>query len=521
MKILALLVGCSASAIAFASDYNFYNIGNLGTGATPEISFSVPRFADTTGAVYGQSTRYVGGVNLGIQGYKWTSSTGINALGHLGTATNGYTTSRPGGMLDSSTLCGDASLFQGGDDKGLRATYWQNGTATHLGTLSTSLTGKGYSSISFGSTSRIYGTYRTYSGNSETGTNTFIWTPGGGMKSVNPLSLGASGGGISKPITATPSGRLYGTYSKYTSTGGPAGTFSYVHTDQGGVRDLGNLGTDSQGRGETHVKGTRNGLAFGSARSYAAGANRGYRAFVETAGGTISSLNTLGMASNGLAAAEATFLGGDGYIYGFSTLYQSGFSRGSRAVRWSQSGVIENLGSLGTTATGSGVSKATFMDPLGRVIGTSAKIVGASSFGNHAFVWSPSEGMIDLGHIAPSTAGVSNANPLAADGLGNVFGMVDTYNGASFLGQVPFMWHKTTGMKKLQDVIGANIPNGITLVSITGVSSGYILGEAIAGDGSRISYAIKPFGVAAVPEPGTILALAAGVGLLARKRRKK
>jgi probable HAF family extracellular repeat protein len=227
------------------------------------------------------------------------------------------------------------------------------------------------------------------------------------------------------------------------------------------------------------------------------------------------------MASNGLAAAEATFLGGDGYIYGFSTLYQSGFSRGSRAVRWSQSGVIENLGSLGTTATGSGVSKATFMDPLGRVIGTSAKIVGASSFGNHAFVWSPSEGMIDLGHIAPSTAGVSNANPLAADGLGNVFGMVDTYNGASFLGQVPFMWHKTTGMKKLQDVIGANIPNGITLVSITGVSSGYILGEAIAGDGSRISYAIKPFGVAAVPEPGTILALAAGVGLLARKRRKK
>ena len=520
MKILALLVGCSATALAFAGDYNFYNIGNLGTGANPNQSFSVPRFADTTGAIYGQSTKYVGGVSLGLQGYKWTSASGINALGHLGTATNGYTTSRPGGMLDSSTLCGDASLFENGSDKGLRATYWSNGTATHLGTLSTSTTGFGFSTISFGSTNRIYGTYRTYSGNTETGMNTYVWTPGGGMKGLNPLSFNLNGGGVSKPVAATTQGRLYGTYTSYTNTGGTGGTFSYVHTDADGVKDLGNLGTDSQGRGETTVKGIRNGLAFGTARSYVGGLNRGNRAFVEQAGGGITALATLGAASNGNAAGEASFLGSDGYIYGFSTIYQSGFSRGSRAARWSPSGAVESLGSLGTTTSGSGNSKALFMDSLGRVIGTSSKIVNSTSYGNHAFVWTSSGGMIDLGHIAPSATGSSNSIPMAADGLGNIYGMVDVYSGASFTGQVPFVWKPDTGMQSLQSAIGSTLPEGMTLLNITGVSSGFIMGEATMSNGMRVSYAIKPFGVAAVPEPGTMLALSAGVAALLRKRRK-
>jgi probable HAF family extracellular repeat protein len=147
------------------------------------------------------------------------------------------------------------------------------------------------------------------------------------------------------------------------------------------------------------------------------------------------------------------------------------------ALLW-ENGVVTDLGSLGGTGHAGGIS-ARSINNMGQVVGGS-DLRGDQTF--HAFLWTKSMGMQDLGTVTGDFASEAIANNDSGDVVG--VSLDNQFNPRAFL------WRNGV-MADLNSLVPAGSPLYLfTACSIN--SSGDIIGIAISGDGSFHSYMAVP-----------------------------
>lgn len=182
----------------------------------------------------------------------------------------------------------------------------------------------------------------------------------------------------------------------------------------------------------------------------------------------------------------------------------SGSGDFERAVRWAPDGSIQDFGTLpGYVASG-----ALGMNGLGHVVGDAYDVGGYSQ----AFIWTPGAGMTGLGMLP----GHLNSSAWSVNDSGQVLG-VAWGNPGGVLSIVPFLWTASDGMVDLNSLLPAGsgwilgIPGAINdLGQVAGQGT---FGGAFAGQG----YLMTP---TTVPLPGAFWLAIAGIsGLLCVGRR--
>jgi len=188
----------------------------------------------------------------------------------------------------------------------------------------------------------------------------------------------------------------------------------------------------------------------------------------------LAALPLLVLTAVGLASAQKYAITSLGFLpsgnysvpYGINNLGQIvGFATTSsgqdHAFLWTNSGGMQDLGTLG-----SGQSFAQGINDFRQVVGA-AQIISNGSFLNRAFTWTKSGGMQDLG-----TLGGSQANAYAINGFGQVVGFSVTSNNLTHA----FLWTKSGGMQDLGTLGGGqtSLAHGISnLGQIVGTSGNH------------------------------------------------
>ncbi|RYG24071.1 PEP-CTERM sorting domain-containing protein [bacterium] len=220
------------------------------------------------------------------------------------------------------------------------------------------------------------------------------------------------------------------------------------------------------------------------------------------AGGMIG----LGDLQGGTVYSEATGVSGDGSV----VVGSSDSSNGTEAFRWTASQGMIGLGAFpnedGLRSTATGVSKNGQV-----VIGYSRSETSSSE----AFRWTEWEGLVALGTL-PNWPSSSYALGTSHDGSAIV--------GMSFYESTnqAFLWTKGSGMRSLEDVLreqGTDLTGWSALREATAISSN---GRFVVGFGSYNGQESKAFiaELEAVPEPMSLAALALGVAVVVRRRRR-
>jgi probable HAF family extracellular repeat protein len=314
-------------------------------------------------------------------------------------------------IADSGEVVGSSKLFNtaGTSDLGYRAVMWSNGVRTNLGALNTTNAGVGYGvTVDINSSGVVAGHSTLYNaaGTSSLGNRVVVWTNG---------------------VMST----------------------------------LGTLGTNSSGFGAAFAKAINNsGVVVGYSSLYSGNNNLGNRAVVWS-NGAMTNLGSLGTNASGVGSSLAVAINGSGVVAGYSALYNSiGTSLGDRAVVWSN-GVMTNLGSLGTSTSGSGNSSAVAINSSGVVAGSSTLYNAAGdSFGQRAFVWRDGV-MTNLGSLGAAKNGGGSSTAVAINNSGAVAGNSSLYNASgTFLGQRAFVWRD--GVMTNLGVLGLSPTNTTT-----------------------------------------------------------
>ncbi len=147
------------------------------------------------------------------------------------------------------------------------------------------------------------------------------------------------------------------------------------------------------------------------------------------------------------------------------------------ALLW-ENGIVTDLGNLGGTGHGQGISAA-FINNNAEVVGVS-DLRGDQAF--HAFLWTRSTGMQDLGTVS----GDFGSAAIAINDPGDVVGVSLDMN----FNPRAFLWHKGV-MTDLNSLVPAGSPLYLfTACSIN--SAGEIIGIALSVDGLFHSYLATP-----------------------------
>ncbi|MGH9921008.1 MAG: hypothetical protein ACRD6W_19335 [Nitrososphaerales archaeon] len=192
-------------------------------------------------------------------------------------------------------------------------------------------------------------------------------------------------------------------------------------------------GTDSRALGENE-EGQVVGWSYTILENHSA-----VHAFSWTEGGGMVDLNSLvSLGGNDSAASE---LSDNDQIAGYS-FTQSGLPH---AYSWTRAGGLVDLGTL----PGGSESRATRVNNRGQIVGwadTTNVQPGADSGIRHAFSWTPTGGMVDLG-----TFGGSASTAAAVSDGGQVVGYSDLASGAWHA----FLWTQAAGMRDLGTLGGS------------------------------------------------------------------
>jgi probable HAF family extracellular repeat protein len=200
-----------------------------------------------------------------------------------------------------------------------------------------------------------------------------------------------------------------------------------------------------------------------------------YHAFRWTQTGGMRDLGTINDAA-GFSSANS--VSGDGsVVVGESAIPKIQNSIFSHAFRWTSSGGMADLGTLGNVA---GYSSATATNFDGSVIvgRSTAPTDPSGESAIHAFRWTNSTGMADLG-----TPGGSPGNSRATGVSGDGDVVIGQYSGnCSECGELPFRWTEKTGTQDLNTLLknAGVLPPGTLLYSANGISTDgqFIVGSA-------------------------------------------
>lgn len=315
------------------------------------------------------------------------------------------------------------------------------------------------------------------------GDRAYKWTTAGGLQNLGVLS----GGTWSQAYGVNANG------SSVVGSGNSTGGFTRAFSHSGSMSDLGAAVFPPGGNSYARASSSTGTVVVGSFE--VSGATHAGR-------WTSTGFQDLGVLQPQTAtSSRANAVSPDGNW----SVGQSGqLIGGPRAVRWSGSGSILNLGVLsgGTTSEAFAVS-SNGMFVAGR---------SGSSSGNRAFRWT-NTGMQDLG-VLPGDAN-SGATDITGDGQ-TIVGFSAWQFGPSFYHRA-IMWKPGLGMVDLNTYLPSiGIPlTGWNLEDAVGIS---LNGTAIAGYGSR-NGELRSFLVTGIPSPGSGTLLILGVLSVVRRRR--
>jgi hypothetical protein len=171
-------------------------LGNLGTdvnGNTGSTAYDV----NNSGTVVGIAFKHESGVYVGQRAVRWEGgSTIATELETLGFDANGVGMSYASGINDDSTVIGTSTKYGGGVDLGLRAVKWDSTSTspTELGNLGTDSLGLTRSeALGLNDDNLIVGNARKYVSGVNVGTRAVLWRENGAAVDLNRFIDPASG----------------------------------------------------------------------------------------------------------------------------------------------------------------------------------------------------------------------------------------------------------------------------------------------------------------------------------------
>ena len=209
-----------------------------------------------------------------------------------------------------------------------------------------------------------------------------------------------------------------------------------------GAMEMGILGTDGNGVTRACAYAVNAGdTAVGHALLFVDGSNKGDRAVRWSASGAVTELGNLGVDSNGSTIARAYAVNAGGTAVGIATLFLDGINKGYRAARWSDSGMVTELDGLGIGSNGRAFSRAGAVNDAGTAVGYANKYVGGSDKGLRAVRWNASgTAATELGELGTDIAGWTDAEAYAVNSAGTAVGEAILYVGGSNKGYRAVRW---------------------------------------------------------------------------------
>ncbi|GJM24275.1 MAG: hypothetical protein DHS20C16_06900 [Phycisphaerae bacterium] len=216
----------------------------------------------------------------------------------------------------------------------------------------------------------------------------------------------------------------------------------------------------------------------------------------------VASFQGFGDLPGGSNFSEAKGLSPDGSV----VVGRAASASGSEAFRWTAEGGMVGLGDL---PGGSFFSGAADISADGSVISGT----GRSASGVEAFRWTAEGGMVGLGDL-PGGSFRSIATDASADGS------VVVGHANSETGHEAFIWDQFNGMRSVHDLLVNELSIDLTGWSFIGATDVSADGMTIVGSGINPDGFIEAW-IATIPEPSSLILLAASGVAVAQRRRSK
>ena len=310
------------SNVAFLySNGSLTDLGNFGTDKFGR-GLSTAADINDSGQVVGSSTVYdTNGVNKGSAAFLYTNGT-LQKLGSFGTDTNGFGSSAAKALNSGGQVVGSSTVYDtNGVNKGSAAFLYTNGTLQNLGNFGTDASGKGSSfAVGINDGGLVIGDSDVYVSGVNTATDAFLYA-NGVLTDLGNFGSGTTSRGSSIPVAINAAGQVAGASDKYDASGNSLGRDAFLYTN-GALTDLGNLGTDSSGKGYSVATGMNaSGMVIGTSKLYDSGHHfLGTDSFLYDHG-TLTDLSSLVTNSVGWTGLQATAINDSGEIVGFGVFH--------------------------------------------------------------------------------------------------------------------------------------------------------------------------------------------------------
>lgn len=265
------------------------------------------------------------------------------------------------------------------------------------------------------------------------GSRAFRYSPG------TPVSILGSLGTNSNGITQ---GGIY-SVNRHGVVVGNRQKFDQAHNEKGNVpirysavsitaTELGTLGTNASGEASGSALDVNDeGLAVGSSIKYnAAHASLGYRAVRWSANSTSpTEMQVLGTSAGGGTFASAYAVNNAGQSTGRVTKYVNNVAMGDRAVRWSPSGIVNELGVI-SSYNGKADHEGHDINDAGAVIGEGMRYsANGTELGVRAVLWQANSNVaIELGLLGTTPGGATESRAIHINSMGTIVGYAYRYN---------------------------------------------------------------------------------------------
>jgi hypothetical protein len=438
-----------------------------------------------------------------------------------------YLSQVPGTPVNNHGVAvGNASKYEAGVDKGVRALRWDNsGMVTELDNLSVNLSGASNSQANAVNDGNVaVGRATRYDGNFNRGDRAVRWDANGVIMELENLGTSPSGTTFSVAYAVNSNNVVVGGAIKY-EAGVDKGQRAVRWDSSGVATELGHLGTDPAGEASAHALDVNDAnTAVGNGSKYEGGVDKGSRAIRWDGSGTAATeLGHLGTDPDGNTSANADSVNNSNVAVGYAGKFEAGVPVGIRAVRWDSSGVATELDNLGTDPSGLAFNSAIAINESNTAVGVADKYVGGQSKGPRGVRWEGSgTAAIELENLGTNAAGGTETAAYALNAAGIAVGYAAKHDLAGMhLGNRAVYWGLDNQIVDLNTLIDP--ASGWLLTSAYNISdTGWIVGLGVFDpDGIGGEEAYDRMFLIQIPEPGTLFLFVLGAaGLLARRQSR-
>jgi hypothetical protein len=393
-----------------------------------------------------------------------------------------YVPLNSGPTAGSGIAVGQATKYTSGTLLGSRAVRWDASSvpATELGNLGTTTIGTTNSTAwAVNTAGTAVGYARKYTGaGTDLGQRAVRWDASGtAATELDNLGTDNSGSTFSVAFALNTGGDAVGFAEKYLGIADVGPRAVRWNATGTAATELDNLGTDINGNSSSYAYSINTaGTIVGSANKYDTNfTNLGPRAVRWDPSGVVTELGNIGTAGNGFTNTQGVAVNSAGAAVGYAQKYNAGINVGYRGVRWDASGTATELGNLGTDLNGKTISYAYALNSAGTAVGYADKHVGTTvatnrNIGPRAVRWDASGATAtELGNLGTDATGVTSSTALAINSAGIAVGDAQKYTaGGALVGQRAVLWNADAIAIDLNTLIDP--ASGWTLIEADAIS---------------------------------------------------